>query len=85
MGISVGCQGLSRVIDELFSDLKGRFLFNFLDDVVVYPSTREEHVGHLREVMTRLQAAGYTLNPGQVNIGCFRNKVFGTLPLRPRS
>jgi len=23
MGISVGCQGLSRVIDELFADLKG--------------------------------------------------------------
>jgi hypothetical protein len=32
MGISVGCQGLSRVFDELFADLKGQFVFNFLDD-----------------------------------------------------
>jgi hypothetical protein len=32
MGICVGCQGLSRVIDELFADLKGRFVFNFVDD-----------------------------------------------------
>jgi hypothetical protein len=36
MVISVGCQGLSRVVDELFAELKGRFVFNFLDDLVVY-------------------------------------------------
>jgi hypothetical protein len=35
MGISVGCQGLSRVVDELFADLKGKYVFNFLDDLVV--------------------------------------------------
>jgi hypothetical protein len=36
MGISVGCQGLSRVFDELFADLKGKYVFNFLDDLIVY-------------------------------------------------
>jgi hypothetical protein len=36
MGISVGCQGLSRVVDQLFADLKGSFGFNFVDDLVVY-------------------------------------------------
>jgi hypothetical protein len=30
MGINVGCQGLSRVVDELFADLKGNDVFNFL-------------------------------------------------------
>jgi hypothetical protein len=35
MGISVGSQVLSRVIDELFADLKGKWVFNFLDDLVV--------------------------------------------------
>jgi hypothetical protein len=39
MGISVWCQGLSRVVDELFADLKGQFVFNFLDDFVVYSSS----------------------------------------------
>jgi hypothetical protein len=28
MGINVGSQGLSRVIDELFADSKGNFVFN---------------------------------------------------------
>jgi hypothetical protein len=53
MGISVGSQGLSRVIDELFADLKGRWVFNFLDDLVVYSSSVEEHAGHVREVLRR--------------------------------
>jgi hypothetical protein len=38
MGISVGCQGLSRVIDELFADLKGDYVFNFIDDLIVHSS-----------------------------------------------
>jgi hypothetical protein len=50
MGISVGCQGLSRVIDELFADFKDRYVFNFLDDLVVYSPSAEEHVAHVRKV-----------------------------------
>jgi len=37
-GISIGCQGLSRVIDELFADMKGQYVFSFLDDLVVHSS-----------------------------------------------
>jgi hypothetical protein len=36
MGISIGCQGLSRVVDNLFVDFKGECVFNYLDDLVVY-------------------------------------------------
>ena len=36
MGISVGCHSLSRVINGLFSDLWGKYVFNFLEDLVVY-------------------------------------------------
>ena len=28
MGISVGTQGLTRVVDELYADLKGEYVFN---------------------------------------------------------
>jgi hypothetical protein len=63
MGISVGSQGLSRVIDELFADLKGKYVCNFLDDLVVYSPTRDDHLIHVREVLGRLQNAGFTVNP----------------------
>jgi hypothetical protein len=54
MGISVGIQGLSRVIDELFADINGNFIFNYLDDLIVYSRSVEEHSTHVRIVLQRL-------------------------------
>jgi len=79
MGISVGSQGLSRVIDELFADLRGRYVFNFLDDLVVYSPSPAEHVAHVREVLRRLQTAGFTLNPDKVTFGATQIKYLGHL------
>jgi hypothetical protein len=50
MGISVGCQVLSRVIDSLFGDLKHKYVYNFMDDLLVYSRSMEEHLGHLKLV-----------------------------------
>jgi hypothetical protein len=54
------------VVDELFADLKGNYVFNFLDDLVVYSKYPEEHRIHLREVLGRLEKAGFTLNPEKI-------------------
>ena len=69
MGISVGCQSLSRVINVLFSDLRRKYVFNFLEDLVVYSRSAAEHVAHVRKVFGRLQAAGFTLNQEKVAFG----------------
>ena len=66
MGISVGSQGLSRVIYEMFADLKGRSIFNFIDDLVVYSTSVKEHREQVREVLRRLQRGGFTPNPEKV-------------------
>jgi hypothetical protein len=79
MGISVECQGLSRVIDELLADLKGQYVFNFLDDLVVYSPSVEGHLVHVREVLGRLQEAGFTLNPDEVTLGATEIKYLGHL------
>jgi hypothetical protein len=50
MGISVGYQRLSSVIDELFVIFKGMYVFNFLNDLIVYSSTIEERRTHICEV-----------------------------------
>jgi transposase InsO family protein len=68
MGISVGCQVLSRVVDSLFGDLKHKFVYNFMDDLVVYSTSMEEHLQHLKEVFTRLEKAGFTLNPEKLRL-----------------
>ena len=79
MGISVGCQGLSRVVDELFADVKGQYVFNFLDDLAVYSPSVDEHVNHVRDVLSRLQNARFTLNPDKVVIGATEIKYLGHL------
>jgi hypothetical protein len=68
MGISVGCQVLSRVVDTLFGYIKQKFVYNFMDDLVVYYETFAEHLRHLAEVFKRLEKAGFTLNPDKLRL-----------------
>ena len=90
LGISVGSQGLTRVVDELFADVKGAFVFNYLDDFV-YSRSVEEHAQHVRTVLRRLRDAGFTLNPTKMTIGareatylghCMSSRGISVLPDR---
>ena len=83
MGISVGGQGLSRVIDELFADVKNKFLFNYLDDLIIYSRSLEEHSSHVRTVLDRLQEAGFTLNIDKITIAATKIQYLGDM-LSPR-
>ncbi|PNF27381.1 hypothetical protein B7P43_G17494, partial [Cryptotermes secundus] len=77
MGISVGCQILSRVVDSLFGDLKHRYVYNFMDDLLVYSSTVEQHLVHLEEVFRRLEKAGFTLNRDKMQLAKSKIKFLG--------
>lgn len=39
------------------------FAAAYLDDVVVFSQTWEEHVAHLQHVLHRIKSAGLTINP----------------------
>jgi len=69
MGISMGSQGLTRVVDELFADVKGTFVLNYFDDLVVYSRSVEKHAQHVRAILRRLRDAGITLNSTKMIIG----------------
>jgi hypothetical protein len=49
-GIATGAQVLTRLLDEIFSDVKFKFVYHYLDDLVVFRSSFDEHIVHLREV-----------------------------------
>jgi len=68
MGISVGSQALTRVVNDQFADLKGNFVVSYLDDLVVFSRSVQEHSEHLRVVLRRLREAGFTINPDKVVI-----------------
>jgi hypothetical protein len=77
MGISVGCQVLSRVVDSLFGLLKHKYVYNFMDDLLVYSFSMEEHLGHLKEVFRRLKKARFTLNREKVHLAQPEIKFLG--------
>ena len=49
----------------------------FLDDIAVYSDTWEEHIQRLREVLTRLRAAGLTAKPKKIHLGMRQTTVLG--------
>jgi hypothetical protein len=65
-GIATGAQFLTRLLDKIFSDVKFKFVYHYLDDLVVFSSSFDEHILHLREVFSRLQQASLTVNPAKV-------------------
>jgi hypothetical protein len=76
-GIATGAQVLTRLLDQVFSGVKFRYVFHYLDDLVIYSNSFQEHLLHLREVFTRLRKAGLTVNPGKVKFATSQLSFLG--------
>ncbi|XP_026050763.1 uncharacterized protein LOC113037671 [Carassius auratus] len=64
-----------RLIDQVLRGLP--FAAAYLDDIVIYSNTWEEHVQHLAEVLQRLQNAGLTVNPTKCAIAKQETEYLG--------
>lgn len=67
-GLATGAAVLSRLIDNVLGELKLSCVFNYLDDLVVYSKTFEDHLQHLGLVFEKLLAAGLTVKPSKVTL-----------------
>ena len=54
-----------RLMDAVFAGLKWRNLLVYLDDIIVYSSSFDQHVQDLEEVFERLKAARLKLKPSK--------------------
>lgn len=66
-GLTIGSQVLSRILANLFSDMSWEFLFLYLDDLLVFSNSFEEHMAHVQLVLERLRFAKFTVNPDKVS------------------
>jgi hypothetical protein len=64
--LATGAQVLTPLLDRVFQDLKFEFVYHYLDDVVVYIESCEEHLEHLEIMLDRLRSAGLTVKPEKV-------------------
>lgn len=67
-GLATGAAVLSRLLDYVLGDLKLHCVFNYLDDLVVYSKTFEEHLQHLSLVFQKLLGAGLTVKPSKITL-----------------
>lgn len=68
MGISLGSQSLTEYLEKIFSDVKYKFVWNYLDDILIYSSSKKKHLQHIRHVLKILRDNGLTLNPDKMKV-----------------
>ena len=61
MDISVGCQDLNRVVDNLSADLKGKYVLNSLDGLMNLVAISKYQL-HIREILGKVHSADFTLD-----------------------
>ena len=49
---------LSRLLDRVFQNIKFEFVHHYLDDVVIYSESFEEHLQNIRLVLDRIRQGG---------------------------
>ena len=57
MGLCNAPGTFMQLMNDTFRDMLDKSVLVFLDDILVFSRTKEEHMGHLREVLSKLKAA----------------------------
>ena len=61
-GLKTATATFQRFMDAVLAGLKWRSLLVYLDDIVIFSSSFDQHIKDVREVFDRLRAAGLQLN-----------------------
>jgi hypothetical protein len=60
-GITNGCAIFQRMMDKVLGPLRGVCCAVYIDDILIYSDTLEEHFQHIQQVFDRLRAANVSL------------------------
>jgi hypothetical protein len=56
-----------RLMNEVLKEFIGKFVIVYLDDILIYNQTREEHLRHLKMVLSTLQKNKLLINLKKCN------------------
>uniref|UniRef100_A0A5S6Q2I3 RNA-directed DNA polymerase n=2 Tax=Trichuris muris TaxID=70415 RepID=A0A5S6Q2I3_TRIMR len=66
-----------RLMEHVLAGLKWNTCLVYLDDIIVFSRTAEEHVEHLSQVLNRLQKAGLKPNASKCKLFCKEVRYLG--------
>lgn len=78
-GLHLGSGVLSSYLNKVFDDIKFKFVINFVDDLIVFSKSYEQHIKDLREVVSRLSKHNLTVNPQKAKFVYKEIKYLGYL------
>lgn len=76
-GLSNAPSSFMRLMDIVLGDARYNYAMAYLDDVVMYSETFEEHLVHLSSVLERMRKAGLTINPRKVQLASSKVDLLG--------
>ena len=59
---------MMRIMNTIFSDHLGDFIWIYLDDIVIFSNSKEEHIRHLRHVFDTLRKYEFYLRMDKCNL-----------------
>ena len=67
-GLTNGPSIFQRIMQGILSPFLWIFCLVYIDDIVVYSATYEDHIGHLDKVLTLIEQSGLTLSPTKCHL-----------------
>jgi len=61
-GLKNATATFQRLMNNILRDYLGKFCFVYLDDIVIYSNSIQDHFQHLKQLFAKLEASGLTLN-----------------------
>ena len=76
-GITNGPATFQRIINHILGPTRWNYALAYIDDVIIYSKTIEEHLSHLNEICQILKEARFRLNPDKCEIARTQTDYLG--------
>lgn len=76
-GVAGGPACFTKIVDLIMSDLKYDTVLTYIDDIIVYSQTEDEHIQKLEKIFIRLQKEKVKLQPKKCHFMFQKLKILG--------